>query len=166
MVVNRYGVQVGLELRGELVCGGIPVFWIACEGFDDDGLELIVDQWVDRGRSREIAVGDSIEDLVRIATREGQRGGGEMKEHDPQREHVDAMVHGPAADELGRHEGGAAQELPGHRELLLVHELCDAKVHEFQASIVPNHDVVGLDVAMNDVEGVGSLEGVGEGADN
>ena len=48
------------------------------------------------------------------------------------------------------------------RCLAFTREFCETKVENLNNAIVPQHDVVGLDVAMNDANAVGRAEGAGD----
>ena len=72
----------------------------------------------------------------------------------PDREHVGAEVERLALDELGRHVRRRAEELAGDGHALQVDDLRDAEVHQLEHAVLADHDVLGLDVAVDDAGGV------------
>ena len=145
-------LEVALELAGEVLGALVAKIGLAGEGLGDDALELVIHQRTDRARLRVLGVGDPAEHLVRVATRERQGAGGQLVEHDADREQVGARVDRLAADQLRRHVGRAAEQLAGHRQLLVIDDLGDAEVHQLEAAVVPDHHVLGLDVTVDDAD--------------
>src|SRR5438270_191096 len=91
----------------------------------------------------------------------GQSGAccsGGVKRH-PERKDVGAAVERAPLDVLRGHVGRRAEELAGGGHALLVDYLRDAEVAQDHRAIVPDHDVLGLDVAMDDADLVGTDEG-------
>ena len=91
--------------------------------------------------------------------------GGHPVEHHPKGEKVRAAVHRCAGNLLRRHEGGRAQDLPGHRGLSRG-ELGHAEVGDFRALdavdlLGGEQDIGGLDVAVNDAALVRVAQGLG-----
>ena len=67
-------------------------------------------------------------------------------EQDPQSPHVHLFVVRFLGQDLGRH----VQRRPGHRAPRVVIEVGDAKVHQLERAIRMDHDIFGLDIAVND----------------
>ena len=105
-------------------------------------------------RIDELALGDPLEHLVRVLALERQLADGELVEHDADGEHVGAEVERPALDVLGRHVRRRAEQLAGHGQPLEVDHVRDAEVHQLHDAVGPDHDVLGLDVAVQDAAGV------------
>jgi hypothetical protein len=82
-----------------------------------------------------------------------------------QREDVAAMIDGLAGGLLRRHVGHGAHDLPLFGEHGGTLDLGQAKIHYLYLSILCNHDVVALDVPVNDAAGVGRTEGLTCGHD-
>src|SRR4029077_9528698 len=80
---------------------------------------------------------------------ERQRGGEKLGEHHAGGKNIGASVNGLAVYLLGRHVAQAPDQLPGASHGL-VPEVRDSEVDDFHAAVLQNHDVAGLDVAMND----------------
>ena len=70
-----------------------------------------------------------------------------------------------AAGLLGRHVGRRAQNLPfdGHRDLARL-ALRQAEVHDVRLAAAVDHDVAGLQVAMDHALLVGVVQGLGDAA--
>ena len=79
-----------------------------------------------------------------------------MQDH-PHREHVAAAVEEASPDVFGAHVVGSSHHHagPGHRRAL---HFCDAEVQDLDSTVVEHPYVGGLDVAMNDLMGVGEVE--------
>ena len=68
-----------------------------------------------------------------------------------------------AMDVLGGNVGGRAEQLPGIGHRVVVEQPRDPKVTQDQATVGAEHDVFGLDVAVDDSKVVGGGQGVGQG---
>ena len=93
-----------------------------------------------------------------VGAREWQMAGDQVEKDGSEGEEVRPLVERSFLGLLGTHEGGGAHERPGHRDLRLVEEPRDAEVHQLHGSIVADHDVVGLQVSMEN----SLLVGIGE----
>ena len=89
----------------------------------------------------------------RIVCFEETLPGERFPKHDPRREDIGAAIDGPLLHLLGRHVGNLALHLPLLGRLDARDRLRDTKVEDLRHAIRAHHDVVGRDVAMDDVEG-------------
>jgi membrane dipeptidase len=83
----------------------------------------------------------------------------ELERHDRQRIDVAALVHPPAACLLGAHVLGSAHRVAGSRRSFTA--LGDAEVHHADAPLAVEHDVGGLEVAVDDAGGVNGFQPAG-----
>ncbi len=78
----------------------------------------------------------------------------EFVEQDAEGEEVGPPIHRLALQLFGRHVGGRADGEPrigqALRRLVGIHQPCDAEVEDARLSRVIDHDVLGLQVAMDD----------------
>ena len=137
---------------------GVARVRLALQRLADDAIEPLADERVDRVRRLIATLGDALQDLVRVLAAERQLPGRQLIGQDADGEHVGAKIERPPLDVLGRHVRRRAEQLPGHRHALLVDDLRDAEVGELDEPVVADHDVLGLDVAMDDAELVRVLE--------
>jgi len=132
---ERPAQEVG-EVVGERVGNRYPVQRI----FVQD----LVDESSDRVRRERLAVEDH------------------LVEDDPQREQIAPPVERRAFDLLRRHVGGAADHHAGAGQLhLLADRLGDAEVGDLHLARLGEHQVAGLDVAVNDSRFVRGAERLG-----
>ena len=105
---------------------------------------------------------DAPQDAVAEAARKRLLVGQELEHHRTAREDVGAMVDRQAAHLLGRHVVEAADQRAGVGDAR-VGELGDAEVEDLEpAAALLDHQVGRLDVAVDDVEGVGVGQAVAE----
>ena len=99
--------------------------------------------------------------------------GGELVEHDAEREEIGAMVGGEHAQLFGRHvgEGADGEAFLGEGGLgmkahrlggVVFAQLGEAEVEHLDPAVLVDHDVAGLEIAVLDPLGVGRGQGVGE----
>jgi hypothetical protein len=164
-VPRRPAAQDVLDVLPHRLPVGIPIGGILRHRARDHVLHVggqIGDEIAQRFR---MLVRDAREDarhvrgLERRAPREQEIGDG------AQREQVRASVHGLAQRLFRRHVEGRAEELAGRGELARL-ELGDAEVHDLRLAGGDEHDVRGLDVAVDDPSRMRVVHGVGQAADD
>ncbi len=117
---------------------------------------------------RRVGVGDLVDDADHRVALERQVPGEHLVEHDARRKQVRARIDGKTLDLLGRHVVGRSQHrahlrLIGLLRLLGLVDPADAEVGDFHRErLVHQHDVAGLDVAMDDAFLVRVVERAGE----
>ncbi len=106
-----------------------------------------------------------LDDEVGRAALEGKAAREHLEEHAPERVEVDRGRGLGAARLLGRHVLGRAEHEAGRGDAQFALHLGQAEVEdldEVAVLVVEQEDVVGLDVAVDDVELVGPGEGLGD----
>ncbi len=103
---------------------------------------------------------------------EGNPAGGELEEHDAEREEIRAVIDRPPERLLGRHVGHGADDHAGDRDLRLreprrlgalgLDELGQPEVEHLDEPALGPHQVRALDVAVHDPARVRLVQGVGD----
>ena len=107
-------------------------------------------------RGFELAVEDLTKKCGWIWRFERKPTGREPVKERTDREDVGPLIGRTAINDLGCHVRWGSDEGPGHRETRFRGEdLGDAKIHQLELSGTSDHDVLRLQVAVNDVLGVG-----------
>ena len=178
--------QVGLGVLDPLLQGDAGV----ADGLEAPGLVLLQaapDEVLDppghvRGELVELGllVDDGPEHVGDRLPVEGLAAPQHLEEHAPEGPDVGAPVHRLAPGLLGRHVPGRPQEHPGlgpaggeggglgpvlpraSRERVDAHGLGQAEVEDLDLAVLGDHDVSGLEVAVDDALLVGDLEGLGD----
>ena len=182
--VELHGPHDGLEGFANVGGGGEAGGGLLFEAAEDDGLEFdgeVGGDLADGGRVGELDGADGLE-LGRVGAVEGVAAGGELVEDEAEGEDV-GLDAGLAGDELlGRHVGdgaaargvGGAGDGLGRADFALVDGAAgvelglvgaeaagEAEVEDLDEAAVGEHDVGGLEVAVEDAEVVGGGEAVG-----
>ena len=149
-----------LQIRQHGVGGDIPLVHVGGHGLHGDGLQGLGDLGVDLpGRE-----GDGVDMLDghrhRGVPLVGQATGDHLVEHHAGRVDVAAGVDVAAPGLLGGDIVDGAQGLLGQGGLGGGGEPGDAEVGHLQAAVPQHHDVVGLDVPVDDAPAVGVGEGL------
>jgi len=148
--------EVGAHLRGA------PVAVVGVLGHrpEGDGVRIrgdrgVAPRWRD-GRLAHVLVGD----LHRRVGRERRFAGEQFVQDAAERVHVGARVDGVAAGLLGRQVLGSADHgaALGHALLVVEHRLGDAEVDDLHRAALVDHDVRGLDVAVDDAAPMAEAE--------
>ena len=105
---------------------------------------------------------DGVEDAGRVVGCEGQLARQHFVEHHPQRPDVVAGLDRFSAEAFGAHVRERSQDGVVAGELRYAADVGHAKVGQASGAIRPQQDVVGLDVAMHDLEPMGARQGVGQ----
>ena len=112
--------------------------------------------------------GDGVHRRCRRRRRERMATSGQLIQHHTEGEHVGLGADPFAAGLLRRHVAHSAEHVARgggecrHAAFLALVQLCDAEVEQFHQAVVANHDVFGLDVAMDDSCGVGHGQRLGD----
>ena len=112
---------------------------------------------------RRRGVHDLVQELLQVAGPEGPRAGQQLVHHRPERVQVRAVGELEALHLLGRHVGGAAGDALDARDVGIGNQR-DAEVDDAHVAVLREHDVGGLDVAMDHaarvrvVQRLGALE--------
>ena len=153
---QRFG-QVAGPLR--------PLFGVLLQALEDDRLELLADVGSERPQGAGKLVGDAVEHGLHF-TRERRLSREALIEDCPQRIRVRPAVEAPRCDLLRAEVRHGAHERPGLREAVLGRCEREAEVHHARANVASllagGHDVLGLDVAVDDAAGVAVVERVGD----
>jgi hypothetical protein len=153
------------ERFGEVPGALRPLLGILREALENGGLQLLADVGPERPHRLRQLVDDAIEDGLHLA-REGRLAGEAFVEHRSERIYVRAPVEGPRGDLLGAEIYDRPDERPGLRETVLGRREREAEVHHARPDlarvVARGHDVLGLDVAVDDAAGVAVVERVGD----
>ncbi len=153
------------ERLGEVPGALRPFLGILREALEDGGLQLLAHVGAERPHRLRQLVDDAIEDGLHLA-RERRLARETLVEHRPERVDVRAPVERPRGDLLGAEVDDGPDERPGLREAVLGRREREAEVHHPGADVARvvarRHDVLGLDVAVDDAAGVAVVERVGD----
>ena len=145
--------QVGVHLAEVLVALLGPL----AHGARHDGHDLAIDVGNQLLERRRLVVQDVVEDGVAVGA-EGAGVGEELVEHEPDREHVAAMIGDARVDLLGRHVVRRPHDGADARQFLLAGALLadprDAEVENLDDAVGVDLDVRRLHVAMDDAGAV------------
>ncbi len=162
--VGEADLVLVFEVVGELVGGGVAVAGFAFEGAVEDLLQLRGDGGF--GLHGRLGVADEagVHDGEGVGAGEGELAGEHLVEHDAEGVDVAAGVAALAFDLLGGDVVGRAHALRevGVGEAARAGVGGDAEVDEADAIGVVDHDVFGLEVAVDDAVGVDVFERVGD----
>ena len=82
---------------------------------------------------------------------EGKSSGDHSVQDGPQREQVAPSVELLGGRLLGGHVSGATDESSGHCDLSVVRQSGDPEVHQLHLAIAGEHDVLGLEISVDDL---------------
>src|SRR5579862_312892 len=137
----------------------VALRWFLGERFEDDGVEPGMDGRIELARGDRFFVDDFVDDGGDVLAGEGLFTGDHFVEQNAERENVATAVHHFAFNLLGRHVTGRAHDVGGLLNGAELQNFGGAEVGDFYRVIGSEHQVGGLDVAMNDVAVVGELQG-------
>jgi hypothetical protein len=141
-----------------------PLRRLLLEAAEDDRLELLVDVRPQGARRLRQLVHDPVEDGLRVPV-EGRRARHALVQHHAERVDVRAAVHLARHHLLGAQVGERSHEGAALREPALGGGAREAEVHHPHpqpGGLLRDHDVVRLDVAVDDALGVAVLERLGD----
>ena len=134
---------------------------VLLEAAQDDVLELLADLGPEGARRLRDLVDDPIQDRLHFA-REGRLADEALIEDDAHRIDVRAPVEGARGDLFRREVGDGADEGPGLGQARFGHRVREAEVHDPHPgprTLLPrDHDVGGLDVAVDDASGMAVVQ--------
>ncbi len=146
--------EVGRELVRVLVTQGR----ILRETFVDDPLELHRDPRPKPRHRLVRLVEDRVDDRLVVVPGEWAAAGEHLVEHDAERPDVGAPVDRFRSRLLRRHIGDRAERCSGLRDARAIEREREAEIHDLGPSARRDHDVGGLDVAVDHALLVGLLE--------
>ena len=168
------------QIDGQGVGVGIAVVRVLAQAAEDDAVELGGEVAPDHGHRPGLLVGDGVHGVERRLALEGELGRDHLVEDDAQREdvaapvellaaglfgaHVAERAHDRAGDGLDAAAGQGPGEIDGQGGLVGdgLDELGQAEVEELGVAVPGDHDVVGLDVAVEDAGVVGLGQALGD----
>ncbi len=154
--IIQAGVQLGLHCRDRLE----TIVGFVIERPADDPRQVRPDHGVDLLWIRVASLDDQFYDLVGILAGKRELSGGQPVQDRADGENVRAKVQLAAFQQLRRHMGRRSKNGSGHGHLLLlVYDLGDTEIHQLQDPVGRDHDVLGLEIAMDDLERVGVCHG-------
>ena len=165
-LVAREARPVALQGLGDLARLLGALARVLLEAAHQDVLELLADLRPEGARRLRDLVDDAVQDRLDL-TGEGRLADEAFVEHDAERVDVRAAVEGPRGDLLGREVGDGPHERARLGEARLGGGVGEAEVHHAHAHaraafLARDHDVGGLDVAVNDAARVAVVEGLGD----
>ena len=146
--------QVAVEHLTQLVGGLEAVCRVLLHALEDDALKVGVDTGVDLARRNRQLV-DLLEcDRDSVVTVKGNAAGGALVHHDAQRVDIRGGAEVLTAGLLGADVVGGSQHVVVLREVAVLGAR-DAKVHHLDVAVGQHHDVLRLNVAVDDLVLVG-----------
>ena len=156
---------VAAERLGEVAGAFRPLLGVLLEALEDDRLQLLAHVGADGPQRLRQLVDDAIEDRLHLA-RERRLSGEALVEDGPEGVRVGPSVEAPRRDLLRAEVRHGAHERAGFREAVLGGREREAEVHHAGADVARvvarRHDVLGLDVAVDDAAGVAVVERLGD----
>ena len=132
---------------------------VASQQRPHDRRERVRDGAVEQARVVVLHVDDLAQQGRGVGRVEGQLAGEKPVEERPEREEVRLGAGVLALDDLGRHVGRRAHHGAGHGHLLaLLEKAGDPEIHELEHPVGPQHDVLGLEIAMHHPRAVSVLQ--------
>ena len=144
------------------------------QALPDDALELRRRVRLDLGQRARLVVQDVRDRLGRTAPGERAFPGGHLVQDAAQRENIGAPIHGQAGRLFGREVARRPHHHPRHRaerrrrvgvdgaRAARFDQLGDAEVEHLRAAVGRHHDVLGLDVAVDDARLMRGRKGAGD----
>ncbi len=156
---------VAPERLGEVPGPLRPLLGVLREALEDGGLQLLAHVGAEGPHRLRQLVDDAIEDRLHLA-REGGLAREAFVEHRPERVDVRAPVERPRRDLLGAEIDDGPDQRPGLGQAILARREGEAEIHDpgpdVAGVVARGHDVLGLDVAVDDAAGVAVIERVGD----
>ena len=149
-----------LQIAQQLRRAGIAVFGLQCHGLHDDLLHPHRNVGIQGGGAGRAAIDMLNGNRHRGVAVIGWAAGHHLKHYNAQRIDIRAAV-GKAA--LGLLRGDVMNGAKGFfcQGVALVHHLGNAKVHHLDGAVFQHHDVVGLDVPVDNAPAVGVFQSFG-----
>ncbi len=165
----RAVVAHSLEIAREIARGLVAVGGILGEAPIDRPLERRRHERVQRGRRRRLLLEDRGHRLRSAAAIERTLAREQLVDHRAEREEIRPIVHRASGRLLGRHVGERAEDRAGGRhrfsangaaprDLAAGLELREPEVHDLGRPVGADHDVAGLEVAVDDAARVRGRE--------
>ena len=163
LVLVKRGAEAA-EGFGDVAGPARPLFRVLLEALEQDLLEPFCDVDPHRAKRRRHLVRDPVEDGLNLA-RERRLSGETLVEDRPEGIDVRTAVERPGGDLLGAEVGHRPDERSRLREPVLGGGEREAEVHDAGSDAAPvlarRHDVLGLDVPVDDAAGVAVVEALG-----
>ena len=142
-----------------------PLFGVLLQALEDDRLELLAHVGAEGPHRLRQLVDDAIQDGLHLA-RKRRLAREALVEHRPERVCIGPSVEAPRRDLLGAEVRDRPDERAGLREAVLGGREREAEVHHAGADVAAvlagRHDVLGLDVSVDDPSGMAVVERLGD----
>ena len=146
------------QIFQHLAAGLIALLRLFCQGLHHYGTYARMDGRIDLPRRDRNFIDNFIDDRGDVLAGEGLFAGQHFVEHDAQRKNVAAAVHRAPLHLLGRHVAGRAHDVRGLLGAAELKNLGSAEVRDLDGVVGGQHQVGGLDVAVNNVAFMGVLQ--------
>src|SRR6267378_7849378 len=183
MLRGAAGIGVALEaLQVRAQVGGMLIAKVGVffQGLVDDVFETGRQVWIETHRRQRRFVKNRIEHGRRRFPAKGKLSGGHLVKHDAEREEIGARIQILAESLFGGHVGNGAKRGARTGEVLVTCLDCgqrsvdmgqcafvngllsEAEIKDFGVGSPGDENIGGLNVAVNDPFGVGSIQGIGD----
>jgi hypothetical protein len=144
--------EEAVEHAAELARGLVAAGGVALERAHDDVVEEARQALANLRRRRDVELVDRAEDRGLVGLVEQLALRDQLPRDDAEAPHVGAAIRVLAGDDLGREIGALALEDAGARGVVALARVRDAEVHHLDVAVVGDEQVIGRDIAMDDVE--------------
>src|SRR5438105_1896386 len=138
----------------------IALFRLFRQGFHHYGADSGMNRGINLTRRNGFLVDNFVDDRGDVLSRERLFAGNHFIEHDAERKNIAAAIHRAALHLFGRHITGRAHNVRGLLRGAKLKNLSGAEVGNFDGVVGSEHQVGGLNVAVNDVAFMGELQSV------